>query len=106
MGVPVPAAQFVAQQSVARGGIRDAEQSFGQTHERLAFRRGQRVGTEHGTQRAGRAGAQGFHQGTGNLLRLRRQGGGGQQSGNAIGLGQTASGRNGTAQGPLLNDLE
>ena len=42
MGTPVAASQLVTDQPVCRGRVRNAQQRFGQTHQRHAFLTGQR----------------------------------------------------------------
>ena len=111
MAVPVGAADLVADQRVAGGGVGNAQQRLGQAHQRHAFLAGQGVFLQQRLhQAAGALGTQRLHQGFGVLpYRLRRsdrQRGLGQQRGQALRF-RTAirRGNGGTQHGLRLHVL-
>ena len=109
MGAPVAAGDLVADQRVARGVVGDAQQGFGQAHQRHAFLRGERE-LLHELVHAAALGAraQGFDQaagqrgrfGAGRVWQRRLR----QQRGDALLLGPAVGGGDRLAQRILFAD--
>ena len=114
MLVPVALADLVADQRIACGGVGDAQQRLGQTHQRHAFFAGQRVFLHQALHPAGTAAqwtagaaALAFAHARHQLTRQRvgalglcgAHAGGGQQGGQGLRFGQAGGAGDGFAQG-------